>query len=143
MSFSTLHNISQRVVSYLWDPEPKNTDLMNALWLLGAEYPSVADPESESTWPRAFLDDFESRVWMTYRCEFPPIPRSADGAGGGGLSLMTTVRSHLPASAAGFTSDQGWGCMIRSGQCVLANALQMLQFGRGERCIPPLPCFPH
>ena len=67
---------------------------------------------------------------MTYRCEFAPIPRSVPGSAG--LSLMTQVRSHLPVHAQGFTSDQGWGCMVRSGQCVLANALATLRFGRGS-----------
>ncbi|KAK8069275.1 hypothetical protein PG994_005891 [Apiospora phragmitis] len=29
-------------------------------------------------WPPAFLDDFESRIWMTYRSEFEPIAKSHD-----------------------------------------------------------------
>ncbi|KAA8894136.1 hypothetical protein FN846DRAFT_443007 [Sphaerosporella brunnea] len=148
MSFSTLHSISQRVVSYLWDPEPKNTDPMTTIWLLGVEYPppstntstNDAVAEAATIWPPGFLADFESRIWLTYRSEFPAIPRSATAGGGGQigqLSLMTTMRSHLPANAAGFTSDQGWGCMIRSGQCVLANALQILQYGREWRKSTP------
>lgn len=83
----------------------------------------------ESSWPKTFLDDFESRVWMTYRSDFAPIPKSAENMGG--LSFFTNLRSQLPDQAAGFTSDSGWGCMIRSGQCVLANALLNLQLGRG------------
>jgi cysteine protease ATG4 len=161
MNFSSLNNSFQRVfqqIGYLWDPEPKNTDLMNSIWLLGKEYPPVSAPppqletaahdlppaspihshdvmsdnensESSSTWPRAFLEDFESRVWMTYRSEFQPIQRSSPDTTG--MSIMTTVRSHLPVHAQGFTSDQGWGCMVRSGQCVLANALYILHLGRG------------
>jgi hypothetical protein len=144
MSFSTLNTSFQRVVqqiNYLWDPEPKNTEPMSAIWLLGQEYsptPSPAaaasnattDAEIQSTWPRAFLDDFESRVWMTYRSDFVPIPRSPQGTQG--MSIMTSVRAHLPAHSQGFTSDQGWGCMVRSGQCVLANALLVFRFGRGS-----------
>ncbi|CCX16451.1 hypothetical protein FPQ18DRAFT_403188 [Pyronema domesticum] len=140
MSFTTFNNSFQRVIGYLWDPEPKNTDTMNSIWLLGQEYPSalpapttpVEDDlsEAQQTWPRAFLDDFNSRIWMTYRHDFPPIPRSNSTAG---MSIMTAVRAQLPVHAQGFTSDQGWGCMIRSGQCVLANALAILQFGRSWR----------
>jgi cysteine protease ATG4 len=161
MNFSSFNNGFQRVIGYLWDPEPKNTDFMNSIWLLGQEYPSVSLPpppkpqnpdaaaatahtpedelsEAQSTWPRAFLEDFESRVWMTYRNEFAPIPRSSQGTAG--MSIMTAVRSQLPVHSHGFTSDQGWGCMIRSGQCVLANALFVLNFGRGPLgSYPPIP----
>lgn len=81
-------------------------------------------------WPPAFLDDFESRVWMTYRTGFPTIPRSDDASANSKLSLSVRLKNQL-GSASGFTSDTGWGCMIRSGQCVLANALAIHRLGRG------------
>ncbi|PUU74914.1 hypothetical protein B9Z19DRAFT_392013 [Tuber borchii] len=148
---------------FLWDPEPKNTDPMNSIWCLGQEYPSAGLPpsppppppstensiirdhdiygrieesdkgqeeEGDTGWPKAFLDDFESTLWMTYRSDFKPIPRVADY--NDRLTFLTSIRSHLD-KAEGFTSDSGWGCMIRSGQAVIANALAHLRLGREWR----------
>lgn len=80
-------------------------------------------------WPEDFLNDFESRIRFTYRANFPPIQDFLDSRSPN-TSLSLRIRNHL-VKAGGFTSDTGWGCMIRSGQCLLANALVMLHLGRG------------
>lgn len=81
-------------------------------------------------WPRGFLDDFESRFWMTYRSDFEPIPSSSDPGASTTLTLPMRIRTRLGGQSS-FSSDIGWGCMIRSGQSLLANALSMLRLGRG------------
>ncbi|KAI8805731.1 hypothetical protein BJ742DRAFT_680726 [Cladochytrium replicatum] len=55
------------------------------------------------------LDDLKSRIWITYRHSFPPIQPST------------------------FTTDVGWGCMLRSGQMLLANSFIVDRLGRDWR----------
>ncbi|KAL2261689.1 hypothetical protein VTK26DRAFT_3618 [Humicola hyalothermophila] len=86
----------------------------------------------DSGWPPAFLDDFESRIWMTYRTGFEPIPRSTDPKATAALSFSMRLKTTFGDQTA-FTSDTGWGCMIRSGQSLLANALQVSRLGRDWR----------
>ncbi|RYO95908.1 hypothetical protein DL766_005828 [Monosporascus sp. MC13-8B] len=83
-------------------------------------------------WPPAFLDDFESRIWMTYRSEFEPIAKSQDPKAVTALSFSMRLKSQL-SEQNGFSSDSGWGCMIRSGQSLLANAMVSQRLGRGWR----------
>lgn len=92
---------------------------------------SKAHAEDGGGWPAAFLDDFESRLWLTYRSNFPPIPKSRQPGASSSMTLSVRLRSQL-LDQGGFTSDSGWGCMIRSGQSLLANALVMLRLGRSK-----------
>lgn len=86
----------------------------------------------DGDWPADFVNDFESKFWMTYRNEFTPIPRSSDPKATAALSLSMRIKSQL-GDPNGFSSDTGWGCMIRSGQSLLANTLSILRLGRGNR----------
>ncbi len=87
--------------------------------------------EEELGWPPEFLDDLESRIWLTYRSNFAPIQRSPDPTANAGMSFATKLRNL--GNQGGFASDTGWGCMIRSGQSLLANALSIQEFGRDWR----------
>lgn len=96
-----------------------------------AEAAGHLDEDRDRGWPSAFLEDFESRFWMTYRSDFLPIPRSTDPRAVHALSLSMRIKSQL-VDQNGFSSDSGWGCMIRSGQSLLANTMAIHELGRGE-----------
>jgi hypothetical protein len=101
----------------------------------GLAYEEARNAEEGGGWPPSFLDDFEARIWMTYRSSFPAIPKSQDPSAYSAMSFSVRIKSQL-VDQAGFTSDTGWGCMIRSGQSLLANALVMLRMGRGQTAQP-------
>ncbi|OXU30109.1 hypothetical protein TSAR_003785 [Trichomalopsis sarcophagae] len=79
----------------------------NSVWILGRKYNAKKDID-------AIRRDIRSRLWFTYRKGFVPI-------GGFGST---------------FTSDKGWGCMLRCGQMVLGQALISLHLGRDWRWTP-------
>lgn len=87
--------------------------------------------EEDLGWPSEFLEDVESKLWLTYRNNFPPIPKSTDPAAASAMTFTTKLRNLT--NHGGFTSDAGWGCMIRSGQSLLANTVLMLRLRRDWR----------
>ena len=96
----------------------------------GLAYDESGNVGEDGGWPSPFLDDFEAKMWLTYRSNFPAIAKSQDPKALSSMSLSVRLRSQL-VDQGGFTSDTGWGCMIRSGQSLLANSLVMLRMGRG------------
>ncbi|KAF9112811.1 Cysteine protease atg4b [Mortierella sp. AM989] len=59
-----------------------------------------------------FMLDFQSKFWFTYRKDIARIDPSY------------------------FTSDAGWGCMMRTGQSLLAQAFAIVLLGREWRAYP-------
>ena len=87
------------------NPVDTEKTLNRYIWLLGRVY---RYNEAETNLPAIFRKDYTSRVWCTYRVGFPPI-------------LNTS-----------FTNDIGWGCMMRTGQCLLAQAFCSQQLSRSR-----------
>ncbi|WOL05394.1 cysteine protease ATG4B isoform X1 [Canna indica] len=80
------------------------------IWFLGNCYKLSPEQSSHGSHPGnifdSFLEDFSSRIWITYRKGFEPIGDSK------------------------FTCDVNWGCMIRSSQMLVAQALILHHLGR-------------
>ncbi|TSK18023.1 Cysteine protease ATG4D [Bagarius yarrelli] len=82
-------------VKYGWSVKNKTVfNKTSPLFLMGQSYLLNSEEEVER-----FRLAFGSQVWLTYRKEFPQL-----------------VGSNL-------TSDCGWGCMLRSGQMLVAQGL--------------------
>lgn len=97
-----------------------------------------------ANWPPVFYIDFTSRIWLTYRSQFPqPIKdgRLADLCQDASSSTSSITKKspwHWVGGEKTWSSDSGWGCMLRTGQSLLANALIHIHLGRDWRK-PPHP----
>ncbi|XP_022243969.1 uncharacterized protein LOC106461354 isoform X2 [Limulus polyphemus] len=86
-------------MKYGWTVKIKtNFSYETPIWLLGQIYHKKLLESATASMER-FKQDFISRIWLTYRKEFPVLAGST------------------------LTTDCGWGCMLRSGQMMLAQAL--------------------
>ncbi|KAG6332117.1 hypothetical protein ID866_6969 [Astraeus odoratus] len=125
-------------------PSRSNSSSSITVSELSQSQPSSAK-NSAAHWPPVFYVDFTTRIWLTYRNQFPPIRDST--LSGLDSDLASGAQSITPCSPRpkrwnwpgtgekGWTSDSGWGCMLRTGQTLLANALLHLHLGRGKHML--------
>ncbi|KAL8683064.1 MAG: hypothetical protein Q9186_000974 [Xanthomendoza sp. 1 TL-2023] len=62
-------------------------------------------PSEHGAWPSDFLDDFESRIWMTYRFGFPSIRRSEDHKATASMTFAVRLRSQLVDQGGALSRD--------------------------------------
>lgn len=135
-----------QLIENIWD---SGVDDSHTIFILGMEYPPVIQQQGvnqtgefniksifnhhQIELPIGFLDDLKSRVWFTYRTGFTIIPRDPNGPSPLTFSSLMRGTLDLSNSTKGFTTDAGWGCMIRTSQSLLANTLMTLKLGRDWR----------
>ena len=108
---------------------------------LSQSQPASSAPKDPGRhWPPVFYADFTSRIWLTYRSQFLPIRDiTLDELNAVGLDPTSALSSspqpkkwNWPLGGEKcWSSDAGWGCMLRTGQSLLANALVHTHLGRG------------
>lgn len=141
---NSLDNEQPVIVSDVTNPEP-DSPLNNIKAFFNKLNPNVTStqmnnpnylpnsPSNSLTLPNESLDDLYTRLWFTYRYGFPIIQRDKNGPSP--LSIGSILRGSLDIQnmGKGFTTDSGWGCMIRTSQSLLANTLISLRLGRDWR----------
>ncbi|KAF9043299.1 peptidase family C54-domain-containing protein [Panaeolus papilionaceus] len=147
ISPTTPHHPALKRASAGSPPLRASTSSMNSTADLSlSQSTNSKQPNPAANWPPVFYLDFTSRIWLTYRSQFPiPIRdlRLGDLCGQNWEQVaMTPVQTKSrPWNWGGeknWSSDSGWGCMLRTGQSVLANALIHHHLGRDWRR-PPHP----
>ncbi|OWB60205.1 hypothetical protein B5S29_g1074 [[Candida] boidinii] len=126
-AFSTWQN------RYLHDKSTPSIECLPPHSNSSTESSFLLDSTHLSTWPEGFLKDLETRIWLTYRTDFPLIEKEKDSPSG--ISFSSIFRGGVNFNSNGFSSDCGWGCMIRTSQSLVANALLDLHIGRDWRYI--------
>ncbi|KAF3575005.1 hypothetical protein F2Q69_00062207 [Brassica cretica] len=104
MASGAIRRLQDRVLGPSRTGIPSST---SEIWLLGVCY-KISESESSQV-ADAFTQDFSSFVLMTYRRGFEAIGDTT------------------------YTSDVNWGCMLRSGQMLFAQALLFQRLGRSWR----------
>lgn len=106
-SIQIVHEANDPIANRSSTCVPPPSNLSNEpIYLMGNFYPL-----SPTQWTDFQRDFTSGLIWCTYRHSYPPIKPST------------------------FTTDVGWGCMLRSGQGLLANALAIQFMGRGNSLV--------
>ncbi|SCV12608.1 probable Probable cysteine protease ATG4 [Nakaseomyces glabratus] len=82
--------------------------------------------------PEEILNAIRSKLNFTYRTNFEPIERAPDGPSPINPLIMLRINpmdaiENIFNNRECFFTDVGWGCMIRTGQSLLGNALQRVK----------------
>lgn len=82
--------------------------------------------------PEEILNAIRSKLNFTYRTNFEPIERAPDGSSPINPLIMLRINpmdaiENIFNNRECFFTDVGWGCMIRTGQSLLGNALQRVK----------------
>lgn len=119
-------NLAERASSSLLS-SPAPTSVIH---VLGKSY------QPEDTVP--LNEDISSKIWLTYRAGFEPIAKAEGGPAPLSFinsmifnrNISSTISNlHSLTDNDYFTTDVGWGCMIRTSQSLLANALLKAGYG--------------
>jgi len=93
--------------SFKWDSRTyrHQFSLSNDVWVMGHCHSFDAHSMTSKQVIQCCVLDIYSKIWITYRSKFPPLLSSR------------------------YTSDAGWGCMLRTTQMMTAMALIIYHFG--------------